>query len=639
MRSFGKILAFLLLSLAGCDAAAPRPGANTVEKPEESLPAPTATTTSAAPNSDTKSVEKSPPGAERAAEIALEALNLPGEQLLADHGLAEWDTELLNSAAGAQLKQMEKLLAKPGLLELEHLRPLVAPDFTCGKLRPTEWNVAFEDAVLRVRRPTSIETLHSANDVQGAEALLGALQALVEPLAAAEDIHTKIKIFHVTLDSERAETELYFHLSGRTTTGIHEQNCAWRCRWKIGANTTPLLAGIEVTEYEESAAKHASGPMFQDCTEAVLAGNASYREQLAHGLDHWLDQIEYRYGLDAAGWEGIALGDVNGDGLDDLFVCQGGGLPNRLFRQNDDGTATDISAEAGVNLLDSTHSALFVDFDNDGDQDLALAISVGVLFFANDGAGHFELRNHKLMPDGMPYSLAAADFDQDSDLDLYVCCYSPREANLTRRFLGRPIPYHDANNGSRNALLRNDRNWVFRDVAKAVGLDENNHRFSFAATWEDYDNDGDFDLHIANDYGRDNLYRNDAGKFRDVAPEAGVDDVSAGMSSAWGDYNEDGLMDLYVSNMWSSAGNRIAFQERFHAAADAQTRAYYQRHARGNALFMNAGDGTFKDVSVETGVTMGRWAWCSRFVDLNNDGREEIVVANGFLTQDDPDDL
>lgn len=634
MRNFGKTLACLLLSLAGCDAAAPKPAPKVVAESTTSSSA-----ASAAPKTSPNVAEQASPVTERAAEIALEALHLPGERLMADPGLADWDTELLNTAAGGQLKQIEKMLTKPALLDLEHLRPLVTPDFTCGQLRPTEWSVAFEDAALRVRRPTSIEALHGARDIQGAEALLGALQTLVEPLAAAKDIHTKVKIFHVSLDAGRAETALYFHLSGNTSAGIHEQNCAWRCRWKIGADKSPLLAGIEVTEYEESAAKRASGPMFQDCTEAVLAGNAGYRDQLAHGLDHWLDRIEYRYGLDAAGWEGIALGDINGDELDDLFVCQGGGLPNRLFRQNEDGTATDVTAEAGLNLLDSTHSALFVDFDNDGDQDVALAISVGVLFFENDGTGRFELRHHKLMPDGMPYSMAAADYDQDSDLDLYVCCYSPREANLTRRFLGRPIPYHDANNGSRNALLRNDRNWNFRDVAKAVGLDENNQRFSFAATWEDYDNDGDVDLHIANDYGRDNLYRNDGGAFRDVAPEAGVDDVSAGMSSAWGDYNEDGLMDLYVSNMWSSAGNRIAFQDRFHATADARTRAFYQRHARGNALFMNAGDGTFEDVSVETGVTMGRWAWCSRFVDLNNDGREEIVVANGFLTQDDPDDL
>lgn len=639
MRRLGLILAGVL-TLASCDAPAPSADApRELREPSTVAPAQPVAAEATKPNVASGGPSAQPAAVERAAEIDIAALNLPGEQLLADPSLAEWDTELLNTAAGTQLKQIEKLLAKPETIDTAHLAPLVTDDFTCTRLRSEALEAAFEDAALVVRRPASAQSLGGKLPGKGAAALVEALREFVSPLAGAKDVHTKVKIFHVSLDAGRAETELYFHLSGVTSHGVHEQNATWRCGWKIGSDRTPQLASIALTEYEEAAAKAATGTLFSDCTEAAFGANASYREQLVYGLDHWLDRIEYRYGLDAAGWEGIALGDVDGDGLDDLFVCQGGGLPNRLYRQNADGTATDTSAEAGVDLLDSTHAALFVDLDNDGDQDLAVAISLGILFYENDGAGHFTLRNFKLMPDGMPYSIAAADFDNDTDLDLYVCCYSPREASLTRRFLGRPIPYHDANNGSRNALLRNDRYWNFRNVTSQVGLDENNQRFSFSVAWEDFDNDGDQDLHVANDYGRDNLYRNDGGVFRDTAPEAGVDDVSAGMSSAWGDYNEDGLMDLYVSNMWSSAGNRIAFQDRFHQTADAETKALYQRHARGNALFMNRGDGTFEDVSVAAGVTMGRWAWCSRFVDINNDGRQEILVANGFLTQDEPDDL
>jgi hypothetical protein len=172
-----------------------------------------------------------------------------------------------------------------------------------------------------------------------------------------------------------------------------------------------------------------------------------------------------------------------------------------------------------------------------------------------------------------------------------------------------------------------------------VGLGQNNHRFSFAASWEDYDNDGDLDLYVANDYGRNSLYRNDRGTFRDVAASAGVEDISAGMSVSWGDVNNDGWMDLYVANMFSSAGNRVTYQRRFLPSADAGTRADYQRHARGNSLFVNAGDGTFRDVSESAGVTMGRWAWGSPFADLNHDGLQDIVVANGFLTQELEDDL
>jgi len=149
-------------------------------------------------------------------------------------------------------------------------------------------------------------------------------------------------------------------------------------------------------------------------------------------------------------------------------------------------------------------------------------------------------------------------------------------------------------------------------------------------------------LYVANDYGRNNLYENAEGRFRDVAAKLGVEDISAGMSAAWGDYNGDGWMDLYVSNMWSSAGNRVAYQRNFHATVDDATRKTLQRHARGNSLFANRlgeGQSQFDDVSVESSVTLGRWAWSSQFADINNDGREDLYVANGFITQEDTGDL
>ena len=118
-------------------------------------------------------------------------------------------------------------------------------------------------------------------------------------------------------------------------------------------------------------------------------------------------------------------------------------------------------------------------------------------------------------------SLAAADFDEDGDLDVYACCYSQR---ATSPLMGRPVPYHDANNGGRNLLFRNDGRWRFQDVTRQVGLDENNRRFSFAACWEDYDNDGDLDLYVANDYGRNNLYENSDDHmlltYRSIQPSA-----------------------------------------------------------------------------------------------------------------------
>ena len=98
-------------------------------------------------------------------------------------------------------------------------------------------------------------------------------------------------------------------------------------------------------------------------------------------------------------------------------------------------------------------------------------------------------------------------------------------------------------------------------------------------------------------------------------------------------------MDLYISNMFSSAGNRITYQRQFLSETDQKVREQFQRMARGNTLFQSDGKGGFHDVSVEAGVTMGRWAWGSSFVDLNNDGWEDLLVANGFISTDDTGDL
>jgi hypothetical protein len=201
------------------------------------------------------------------------------------------------------------------------------------------------------------------------------------------------------------------------------------------------------------------------------------------------------------------------------------------------------------------------------------------------------------------------------------------------------MPYYDATNGGKNALLRNEGGLQFEDVTERVGLDQNNTRFSLAAAWDDYDLDGDPDLYVANDFGRNNLYRNDDGRFVDAAAEAGVEDISAGMSASWGDYNNDGRLDLYVSNMFSSAGNRVTYQRKFSADRDDQIVEDIRRHARGNSLFENAGDGAFRDISIDANVTMGRWAWASSFADVNNDGWQDLLIANGFITNEDVDDL
>jgi hypothetical protein len=554
-----------------------------------------------------------------------------------------WDTEVFHRAVGAQLKTMGKLLEHAGEISAANVEELLAPQFSCNALRPDNMDVVFQDQTLVVRRGSMEESSRLSREAGVAQEFAAVLKHLARPLQG--DVRVKFKLFRVEPQKNTSvTTRAYYQASGHSASGTVQQNALWICQWHPGSDKgPPRLLEIRVQDYEEVATVGSRSALFADCTAAVLSHNRCFTEQLLFGLEHWMRRIELAVGSSGIGQGhiGVAIGDVNGDRLEDLYVCQMSGLPNRLFLQNEDGTATDVAADAGVDFMEHTRGALLLDLDNDGDQDLVLALAPAVIVMSGDGRGHFahvaELSANDV------YSLAAADYDNDGDLDLFGCRYA--DVTVYDRSSGRsgaPIPYHDANNGAPSVMFRNDGNWNFVDVTREIGLDVNNRRFSFAASWEDYDNDGDVDLYVANDYGRNNLFRNDVsagGGFVDVAAEAGVEDIATSMSVAWGDYNRDGWMDIYVGNMWSSAGNRIAYQRKFHQQAEEETKGLLQRTARGNTLFVNDGEGSFRDVSEQLGVTMGRWAWSSPFIDLNNDGWEDLLVANGFMTNEDADDL
>ena len=472
--------------------------------------------------------------------------------------------------------------------------------------------------------------------------LAEALRDLGDAFDRKQAIHFKTKVVGIAPAGGGAETRIVVQVDG-WDAGSGEAlqvNARWECRWKKTDGNWQLET-MQLSSYEEV---RISGRAFVDVTGSVLPADGAVREQLLRGQDHWMERVEMHHGIDVGGWQGVSIADIDGDGLEDLYVAAPGGLPNRLLKHLPDGSVRDISSEAGVDWLEGTHGSLFADLDNDGDADLVVGVGHGVIVMENDGAGHFSTKATKLLTDGLPYSIAAADIDHDGDLDFFVCGYNSRSGVSRHHVFAHPVPYHDANNGGRNALFRNDGGWRFTDVTKRTGMGLNNTRFSYAASWEDYDQDGDLDLYVANDFGRNNLYRNELvpeGRvfFNDVAAEAGVEDVAPGMSVAWGDFDNDGLSDLYVGNMFSSAGNRVAGQGRFMQNADGQTRSEFLRHAAGNSLFQNEGGGRFADVGVGMGVNLGRWAWSSKFIDLDNDGWQDLVVANGFVTQEDTGDL
>lgn len=548
-----------------------------------------------------------------------------------------WQTEILSEETTQQLKRLGGWIAKPPDVDDETIHNLLAEDFICDSLRPSNVLPIHQDGNMTVYRAAPDPTDKAAH--RGKSGFLEGLASLRHAFVSSSRINARFKTHGLERNPKTPEhflTRVTFECEGDSNPGSLHQSAQWECQWeKSDADALPRLRQIRISEFQEVKPKR-SMKWFEDCSEAMLGANACYQQQLAPGLNHWLGRLETTLGIDNFGNHGIALGDVDGDGLDDVYVCQPGGLPNRLFVRQADGTVVDRSAEAGVDWLDNTRSALLVDLNNDGFQDLVLAMHSRILIQKGDGSASFEIAVE--IPGSQDnYSLSATDYDGDGDLDLYVCV---KFADVSvRRDQPSPFVYHDANNGGKNALYRNDGAWRFVDVTAAVGLDVENRRYSLAASWEDYDNDGDSDLYVANDYGRNCLYENRDGTFVNVARDAGVEDSASGMSVSWGDYDRDGRMDLYVGNMFSAAGNRITSQPEFGEGMTEEVQARYQRFVKGNSLFRNGGEGFFDDVSEATGVAMGRWSWSSVFGDLNNDGWEDLFISNGYLTTDDTGDL
>src|SRR5580700_1650769 len=318
-------------------------------------------------------------------------------------------------------------------------------------------------------------------------------------------------------------------------------------------------------------------PVFKDIAGSAFAGCASYSAQFVPGVDTWRTVMDGASGIDIYGHNGVAVGDIDGDGFDDLYICQPAGLPNGLYRNRGDGTFEDITEKSGAGILDNTACALFADIDNDGRQDLIVVRASGPLLFLNQGGGKFRLKpgafHFASPPQGTFTGAAAADYDRDGWLDIYFCLYSYYQGADQYRY---PLPYYAAENGPPNFMLRNQRDGMFRDATQECGLNQNNTRYSFCCGWGDYNGDGWPDLYVVNDFGRKNLYRNNGdGTFTDVAEETGVADVGAGMSVSWLDYDNDGKPDLYVGNMWTAAGNRVTEQDIFQKNAGEKARTLY----------------------------------------------------------------
>lgn len=552
-------------------------------------------------------------------------------------GLDEFITEKYAEQIAAILAEWSS-----NLLQYPHqsraLSEFLAADFIATSLMPAESIVVRAGAMLQVKQnrfPTEA-TLQRGEFLREWERIFSAYSKIVTAEFQITAIHAIERSSSQVPES--LHTRIRYEIVGAGTGFHREQRTGyWDLEWKLSEGNEFRVGSWRALD--ETQARSLS-PVYVDITSAALGVNRSYSVQMLHGTDYWRTVLDGACGIDIYGHNGISVADIDNDGFDDLYVCQPAGLPNRLYRNRGDGTFEDITESSGLGILENTACALFADFSNQGRQDVIVVRASGPLLFLNEGGGKFRQKDNAFVfanpPQGTFTGAAAADYDGDGRLDVYFCLYAYYQGTGQYKY---PSPYHAAENGPPNFLMRNQGDGTFLDVTAKSGLNQNNTRYSFCCGWSDYNRDGWPDLYVVNDFGRKNLYRNNGdGTFTDIAAQAGVEDIGAGMSVSWLNYANDSGEDLYVGNMWTAAGERISTQEIFKKESSPEVPALYRKHAMGNSLFRNRG-AAFDNATEASGAGMGRWAWSSDAFDFDHDGFPDLYIANGMVSGPSRQDL
>ena len=360
-------------------------------------------------------------------------------------------------------------------------------------------------------------------------------------------------------------------------------------------------------------------------------------------LTIWCQEPVFVDGSELAGMTGTSsnysasIVDIDEDGLEDIYIGSKLNQPNKMFRNNGDGTFTDIAAALGINSNSTTHAAIWADFDNDGDADCYLGnFNQPNQYYRNDGNGIFiEIAADLGITgdDGNTRCVVTADVNQDGWLDIYVVnvneqnefyygdgqggfydYYFPSGASEIRVGLGA-IFFDSDNDGDQdlyvthdayqaNSMFINDGTGHFEERASWLGI--NNVGQGMGVDVIDFNHDGWLDIYITNFYDGNTLYVNNTdGTYTEISVEAGVDDIGQGWGVSWTDYDHDGHQDLYLANNGAFGGTP-------------------------NVMYRNNGDSTFTIVGQGTLLDSPSYGSAIATADLNENGKEDIVVCNSL---------
>jgi hypothetical protein len=315
-----------------------------------------------------------------------------------------------------------------------------------------------------------------------------------------------------------------------------------------------------------------------------------------------------------SGGSAVAVGDYDNDGYDDLFLTDSdNGRTCHLLHNNGNLTFTDVTERAGVGKGNDPTSivadALWFDYDNDGWVDLLVARFGTPLLYHNEHNGTFKdvTTASGLNKFGNTIAVIAFDCDNDGNLDLMFGNYF-KPVNLLEYKTPNVLPndLDNAVNGGGVTLWKGDGKGHFVETTEKAGFGKHTG-WTLDIGHGDLNNDGLQDVYLACDYGTDRMFLNNGdGTFREVTEKAIGFDTKKGMNVDIADYDNDGWMDVYVTNITDE----------------------YMKEC--NMLWHNNGDGTFTDLSKETGTCMTLWGWSAKFGDFDNDGWQDLFVVNGL---------
>jgi enediyne biosynthesis protein E4 len=360
-------------------------------------------------------------------------------------------------------------------------------------------------------------------------------------------------------------------------------------------------------------------------------------------VNHTVDDTARQYkGVHYDHGNGIAVADVDGDGLYDIyFVSQIGG--NELWKNLGGGRFRNITREAGVGVPGRISvTASFADIDNDGAPDLFVTtVRGGNLLFRNDGHGHFKDIAKEAGLDLVSHSSGAVffDFDNDGLVDLLVCnvgSYTSNDQAPDGHYVGLPDAFYGhlyPNRYEYPVLYKNMGNDKFKDVTAAMDLRPKG--WGGDASVADLNGDGYPDLYVLNMQGHGHYYENERGrKFVEKTDQYFPKTPWGSMGIKFFDYDNDGLMDLFLTDMHSDMFHDAApggEKKKSEVAPSDQVMvaAPVDKFVFGNALYHNLGGGKFEEVSDRMGVE-NYWPWGPSVGDINADGWDDIFIASGM---------